>query len=769
MNVLRTQFWVAGLWLALGWVVPLRAAETFASVYLSEFLTENQRGLRDEDGDLSGWIELYNGSAATADLNGWFLTDSPTNLTKWRFPRVGLLPDKYLVVFVSGKNRTNNLANLHTSFRLNQQGGYLALANPATNVVSAFAPGYPPQSADISYGRVRGEPATRGFFRRPTPGRPNASSGRGFAPKVKFSPPGGTFTAPFSLQLSSGASNTVIRYTLDGALPTSNSLVYAEPLQLTNTAYVRARVYQEGVLPGPPQGVAYLLLQSNALSFTSTLPVLIIETFGRDLPTSSPRYTLAHFSFYEPVHGVTSLTNPPTLTTRAGFHVRGSSSGGMPQSNFAVQLLDEFNQEQHLPVLGLPTESDWILYGPNGYEPVMIHNPFVHQLSRDMGRYSPRTRFLEVFRVQNSGSVSASAYHGLYILEEKIKVSKHRVDIDRLGPTDVKAPEVTGGYLLKIDRTGPDEGGFSGAGAGMVYVEPKEQLMRLPQRAPQRHYLEKFFDDFDRALHGPNWKDPVEGYRAYIDVDAWIDFHVLELLSGNVDTLVLSTYFHKPRNGKLVFGPHWDFDRALGSTDGRDDDPRRWNTGRFFDAPWWDQLFSDPDFWQQWVDRWQELRQTHFSLANLNGLIDELTDEVWEAQPREVKRWGLQPRGGSYRSEINLMKSWLSNRVDYIDQQLVQPPRMSQDGGRVSPGFVLSLKASTNATIHYTLDGSDPRLPQGAVSPKSLVYTNPIALSSNVQVVARARNPNQRQTDGPRISTPWSAPAKAAFVAAQKR
>ena len=149
--------------------------------------------------------------------------------------------------------------------------------------------------------------------------------------------------------------------------------------------------------------------------------------------------------------------------------------------------------------------------------------------------------------------------------------------------------------------------------------------------------------------------------------------------------------------------------------------------------------------------------------------IYELTDEVWEAQPREVKRWGLQPRGGSYRSEINLMKSWLSNRVDYIDQQLVQPPRMSQDGGRVSPGFLLSLKASTNATIHYTLDGSDPRLPQGAVSPKSLVYTNPIALSSNVQVVARARNPNQRQTDGPRISTPWSAPAKAAFVAAQKR
>ena len=360
--------------------------------------------------------------------------------------------------------------------------------------------------------------------------------------------------------------------------------------------------------------------------------------------------------------------------------------------------------------------------------------------------------------------MSASAYHGLYILEEKIKVGKHRVDIDRLGATDLKPPEVTGGYLLKIDRTGPEEGGFSAAGAGMVYIEPKEPLIRLPQRAPQREYLEKFFDDFDRTLHGPKWKDPAAGYRAYIDVESWIDFHVLEVLSGNVDTLVLSTYFHKPRNGKIVFGPHWDFDRALGSTDGRDDEPRRWNTGRFFDAPWWERLFSDPDFWQQWVDRWQELRQTHFSQANLEGLIDELTDEIWEAQPRQAKRWGLQPRGGSYRSEINLMKSWLSNRVDYIDRQLVQPPSLSRADGRVSPGTLLTLSASTNATILYTLDGSDPRLSQGAISPKSLVYTNPIPLGSNVQVVARARNPNQRQTDGPRTSTPWSAPVKGAYV-----
>jgi hypothetical protein len=282
----------------------------------------------------------------------------------------------------------------------------------------------------------------------------------------------------------------------------------------------------------------------------------------------------------------------------------------------------------------------------------------------------------------------------------------------------------------------------------MVYLEPNEQVMRLPQRAPQRQYLNGYFEDFGNVLNGPNWKDPVKGYRSYIDVDAAIDFHVLEVLSGNVDSMVLSTYFHKPRNGKIVCGPHWDFDRALGSTDGRDANPRMWNTGPFFGGTWWPRLFSDPDLWQLWVDRWQELRGNHFSLTNLYALTDRLAGEVREAQPREYQRWGFQPRGGSYQSELDLMKQWLSNRVDYIDGQLVSPPRISKDGS-------IALKAETNATVYYTLDGSDPRLSQGRISSNAVVYAGPITVT-NGMLVARAYDKKKRQTDGPPVSTPWS-------------
>ncbi|NBR83964.1 MAG: hypothetical protein EBY09_05150 [Verrucomicrobia bacterium] len=757
MGMKRIGGWLLALGLAQG--VALTAAERFDSVYLSEFLTINRAGLRDDDGDHSGWIELHNGGTSPVNLAGWSLTDARTNLTRWRFPGLVLLPDKYLLVFASAKDRTKDLAHLHTNFKLAPEGSYLALVNPQGAVVSEFAP--TPAVVDVSVGRVRGEPTWLGNFHQPTPGKPNASGGPGFAPEVAFSHPGGNFTEPFTLSLSPGpATNAVIRYTLDGSLPTQASPVWNGPLNVTNTIQVRARAYQTGLLPGPPHSEVYLRLATNALTFTSTLPVLVLHSRSKDIPGPG-RSAPVQFSFFEPLSGTTSLTNPPTLTTRGGFHTRGSSSSGMPQASFAVHFYDAaFDEERKRSPLGLPAESDWVLYAPNSFDPVLFHNPFIHQLSRDMGRYSSRTRFVEVFLTSGTNALQGNSYHGLYVLEEKIKISKRRVNLDHVSAEDLEPPNVTGGYIFKIDRTGPGESGFGAGGTTVVHVDPKEATLRLPQRQAQLNFIHSYFRDFDRALQGPKWKDPEVGYPAFFDVPAAIDFHVLEVLSGNVDAIVLSTYFHKPRNGKLTFGPHWDFDRALGSTDGRDDNPRQWNTGPFFSGPWWPRLFTDPDFWQLWVDRWQELRQTHFSVTNLHALADRFADELRDAQPRQYKRWNFQPRGGSYQSELKHMKTWLSNRVDFVDQQLTPRPQMLPP----TTGSALEIQfapTSTNTTIYYTLDGLDPRLPQGAIRTNALTYAGPIALSPNARLIARAHNPKQRQSGGPPISTPWSGPVTA--------
>lgn len=753
MNAARFLRALTGLALVLGLATCLPAADTFTSVIISE---AGFNGPKDEDGARPAWIELHNLGTWPVSLGGWFLTDDPNRLTAWRLPNVTLLPDKHLLIHASGKNRTNDLLHLHTSLSLNANGGFLALVTAATNVISEV--NYPPLAGTSSFGSVRGEPSLRGVFPKTTPGKANASSGAGFAPEVVFSRPGGNFSGDFALELSTRATNAVIRYTRDGTMPTSRSPVYDAPLRITNTAHLRARAFQAGALPGPPASVAYLKLLTNAADFSSPLPVLVLDTFGKNLPTSDNE-AFAHLSLFEPANGRTSLTNAPTLTTRAGFRQRGSSSAGLPQPSFAVQFLDEFNDEKAQSLLGLPADSDWVLYAPNGYDPVLIHNPFIHQLSRDLGRYSPRTRFVEVFLARGAGRLRETHYHGLYVLQEKIKIAPQRVSIDKLNATDVKEPKVTGGYVLKFDRLGPNElgTGLDTGGFPLVYVEPKEATMDLPQRAPQRKYIRSYLREFQRVLGSEQWRDPATGYRNYLDVDAAVDFHLLEVLSGNVDAMVLSTYFYKPRSGKITCGPHWDFDRALGSTDGRDENPSHWNTGPYFTGTWWPRVCSDLDFWQQWADRWQELRRTHLSLTNLHGLIDRLTDEVREVQPREYQRWGLQARGGSYQGEVNHMKNWLSNRVDFIDRQFTPAPVLKHAGG------VLTLTAPTNATIYYTLDGTDPRLSQGALSSSALIYTNPIPVKGSAQIIARARNLNQRQTEGPPVSTPWSGVVREKF------
>ena len=766
MKTIHDQRCCAYVLFAVSMTVHVLTAEAPSPICLSEFMADHQTGWKDEDGEPSGWIEIYNAGRSALTLTGWSLTDSPANLTKWRLPKMSLRADRHLVIHASGKNRALDLTHLHTNFRLSPQGGYLALVDRATNIVSEFAP-YPNQPPGTSYGRAAGDLSTVGRFLHPTPGKPNVTDGLECAPVVTFSRPGGSITAPVTIQLQCSSSNATIHYTTDGTLPNARSPLYTNSLEISKTLHLRARAYEKGLLPSPLHSESYLLLGSGVETFKSSLPVLVVHTLGQGLSNGSSD-SLAHLSIFEPIEGRTSLTNPPSFTTRAGYHVRGSSTLSMPKASFVLQFVGEFNQAAPHSVLELPADADWVLYGPNQYEPAMIHNPFIHQLSRDMGHYSPRTRFVEVYVVKRANPLSPRQYQGIYVLEEKIKIARYRVDIDRLKAADVKPPEVTGGYLLKIDRLGPGESGFWVDEASVVYVDPKESVITLPERAPQKRFLATYFAEFGRALQGPNWKDPVRGYRAYIDVDSWIDYHVLEVLSGNVDAFAFSTYFYKPRNGKIVFGPHWDFDRALGSTDGRDDDPRRWSTGPFFDGAWWARLFRDPDFWQLWVDRWQELRQKQFSREHLNGLIDRLSDELREAQPREAARWSVYLRGDSYQGEIDHMKEWLSNRVDFIDQQLVPKPRLTVPLEPIQPGSEVTLTIPNHATVYYSLDGSDPRLSQGSIRTNALTYSGPIRLNTDAILVARARNTAKRQVGGPRTSTPWSGPVSATFKMAPK-
>lgn len=120
---------------------------------ISEFMAINESTLADEDGDYVDWIEIYNSGDEVANLKGFWITDDPEDLTQWRFPELSMDPGGFEVVFASGKDRDLAGSELHTNFKLDGDGEYLALVAPdGETVVQQFSPTYPPQVSDVAFG-----------------------------------------------------------------------------------------------------------------------------------------------------------------------------------------------------------------------------------------------------------------------------------------------------------------------------------------------------------------------------------------------------------------------------------------------------------------------------------------------------------------------------------------------------------------------------------------------------------------------------------------
>jgi len=791
-------------------------------VLITEFMADNKSGIRDEDSQNSDWLELYNSSGASVDLGGWYLTDTATNLIKWRFPQgVTLLSHTYMLVWASGNTRTNPAAPLHTGFKLSSTAGsYLALVYlDGSTIVSAF-PSYPQQYANVSYGRDRVDPSVVGYFTNATPGSANSFLGAGYAPAILFSVPGRTFQQPFALTLSLAGSNAIIHYllatngitTLVTNLPTISSPIYTGPLTISSSVQVRARAFstQPNYFPGAAHNETYLQLSPGVANVSSDLPMVIFHDLGGGALAATADQFMT-MQVFDTTYGRSSLTNPPDLAVQGYFHRRGQASFWDPKPNLRVETQDELGDNLNVPLAGFPADNDWVFYGINQFDKTLMHNTLSHSLYRDLGHYSSRTRYLEVYLKMDAGTagpITTADYYGLYVLEEKIKIGKNRVDIDTLQPENSKAPSITGGYLLSIDKSNPGNQTYL-ANVGMWYLDPDYYEITSPVRAAQKQYIDNYFNSFYAALTGPNWTNPVTGYAAYIDLDSWTDYHLHQTFVFNVDMLRISSFFYKPRNGRIVQGPLWDFDRAFAdSNDDRGFNPRRWRSGsgdggtdvfnpncNIFCNPWYGRLFTDPDFWQRWIDRYQDLRRSVYSLTNLYATIDGLGNQVRAATAREYARWtgggasDTSPRSGFYsgdgftytfptpgtwQGEINFTKYWFSNRVDFMDTQFLNPPVFSSTGGAISPGFTLNITSPTreaNSTIFYTLDGTDPRLPGGGFSPKALssLNTATVTLTTNARVFARDWNVSHHNLTGtgnPPLSSPWSGPLVATFYTA---
>ena len=700
--------------------------ETVSPVLITEFMASNETTLADDDGNFPDWIEIYNDSDTTIDVNGWYLTNDIYDLAKWEFPSVQIADDSFLVVYASGEDRSNPANPLHTNFKLDKEGEYLALVRPDMTIAYEYADyeyannefGYPQQYADMSYGIVF-ERCTPVYFGTPTPGTYNTGS---IGNPPQFSVNSCIFSNNFNLELYSDSTSAVIRYTLDGSEPSETSPVYSAPIPMATSIMVKAAVYDVELERSRTATGEYVKLNSDVQNFNSNLPLVVVDTFGNTIDENNQTLCFSSFIDINDSNRAT-LTDKADFTGIAGIKLRGQSSTSFPKKQYSFETWNEDQTNKDVSILGFPKESDWVIHNPYS-DKTLMRNVIAFQWSNDIGMYAVRTRFVEVFLNTGPGDVSLADYVGVYVFMEKIKRDKERVDITKLEPTDDTEPNITGGYLLlrdKLDGDGSDVYFSSGAEGRLIYRDPKGTEITQAQK----DWLSNYFSSYSSTLYSGNY-DPVTGYPKYIDVDSYIDYHIMAMMPKENDAFWGSCYFHKDRNGKLNIGPLWDYNLSFGNDYGNEAwNPEGWY---LFHHYTYNYLFNDLEFRQRYIDRWFSFRENVFSTDKMLADIDKHVALLNEAQARNFVRWPLlgiyvwpNPDGwdlrDTYQKEIDWMKDWLQARLEWFDAQYFPPPIFNQDGGLIDPAFELTMAVPprlervvlipTGATWSYLDNGTD--------------------------------------------------------------
>lgn len=432
---------------------------------------------------------------------------------------------------------------------------------------------------------------------------------------------------------------------------------------------------------------------------SSDLPIVIIETEGQDIPFSDPRI-IANMNIIFNGDGERNQISDPAnnYSGKISIEIRGESSGGWDIKSYGVETQNDDGSNRNVSLLGLPEENDWVLHAPF-YDRSLMRNVLSYHLAREMGWYASRTVYCEL--------ILNGEYQGIYVLMEKIKKDENRVDISTLSPEEITGDDVTGGYILRVDKEGWNPGidssyrpsEFSDVILRYQYYYPKAENMAPEQQA----YIQKFLRDFEDLMFDGDYSDPLTGYTQYLDVDSFVDYLILNELSRNVDGYRLSSYLTKQKDsngGKLIAGPAWDYNFSFGNSGYYESeqiegwqllfftDNESFQQGDSFQVPfWWKVLLNDGSFRKKLRERWTELRQSTLSLDLLNTTIDHFSSITEEARSRNFE---IRPKPGSvdlgggwfpydprneeietYEDELTLTKNWIADRINWIDNNII--------------------------------------------------------------------------------------------------
>lgn len=783
----------------------LEASLSFATIEaalrLNEFVASNDTGLRDEDGSREDWIELHNPLATAIDLIGWRLTDDAEDLDQWVFPARTVPAGGFLVVFASGKNRVPAVGNLHTNFRIDGSGGdFLALVRPDGVVAESLAPR--PQFSDLAYGR--GANGTGNGYLMPTPDAPNGPAFAHGLNEVHFGVPRGFYTEAQTLVLTADVPGSVIRYTVNGTRPSlTNGLTYESPLALApdmvasirGTRRIRAMaihpeaaanriathtyLFINGVTSPAADGVVGQTnsnnsVQTNAIKNNAAYGPLLDDaltalsavciTSATAVPGSSE--SAASVEFIHPAG------NEPGFQIDCGIQAVGGHSIGSPKNNFRLYFRSQYGQptlnhsifrghpygQYHQPTasfdrLALRSGSHdsffWMaepstppMAGVKG-DALYLRSVVMDDLHLNMGHVAPHNRFVQLWL--------NGRYHGLYHWREY--------------PNNDFMASYRPGSSEEFDFT-------NGANAGENGTPTWPATWAKIRTAIATNYTEA---------------------ARWIDLPQFADFMVLNLWAGNA-------WDWNPNQNWMAAGPRLP-DRG-GWTFFSYDNDVIWNdvnanltiptTQYYVNTP--RPGVMPPDGFMVTTStadvtlmdhlEFKILFRDRFYKACFHGgpldteraqaILDRRVQEISLPLVAETARW--QPgsatrlpwdRDGEWMTEVNRIRnSFMPARVATLLAQIkargwypVDAPEFVQHGGSVAAGHQPAVTSATPDTeVYATFDGSDPRLPGGAVNGSALRLAEPPPATFAVNGPVRIRLRARRTTDGE-----WSALNEAAF------
>jgi hypothetical protein len=347
---------------------------------------------------------------------------------------------------------------------------------------------------------------------------------------------------------------------------------------------------------------------------------------------------------------------------RVGIERRGQSSQRFPKQSWALELRDRKGDNRDVALLGMPADDDWILYAAYN-DKTLMRNVLAYETARRLGRYAARTRFVEV-RLNGRA-------HGAYVLMEKPKLQKDRIDL----PEPAHLMEWTFSYQAR------NKGRYFRLPVSeyfLLFEDPERKDLGKRRRSQVRGSL----GNAERALYGDGFRDPATGWRRHIDEGAAVDYVLVNELFKNQDAFHASTYLARGAGGRWQLGPVWDFDISMGNADYG---PSATLDGSMLEErAWASRLYRDPAFVDAVAARWRALRADGLQRALLGSVARHsrrlsatgaaarnfarwpvLGVRVWPNPPDAVQRT-------TYASEVAALRSWLEARIAWMDGHVAE-------------------------------------------------------------------------------------------------